>query len=80
MSEVARCRYKHEFPEMELYEWFKLRFFRISCLRELCQQIGVVLQCGEITHFQAHHIVSIEPVLKVIEIVSDDFRVNMELG
>jgi hypothetical protein len=59
----------------------------LTHLRELCQLIGLKIVCCDYDlnepsklPFESSHIAQIEPVVKCIEVQSEDERLNLDLG
>ncbi|CAD8136560.1 unnamed protein product [Paramecium pentaurelia] len=77
INKIAEARYQHKIDSSILN---KKGFHKLSCLRELCQQIGLQLVARDYHEFQPSDIVGIQPIIKFIEQVSEDAKNNIEIG
>lgn len=66
---IAKARYNHDLTRQS----FQYPFHKLSCLRELCLQLGLQITAN-------YQIVNIHPVVKAIDIHSDEAKFNQEMG
>ncbi|KAM3130468.1 hypothetical protein pb186bvf_017470 [Paramecium bursaria] len=74
IQQIAQARYQHTVDQRIA------GFHKLSCLRELCQSVGLKLIAKDRSEFTAQDIGGIEPILKCIEQSSDDAKANIDIG